>query len=376
MYTSLSGRADVSRCIIPPKLHPDNNIGVQRTNDVGASVILDYLSFTAPCVESLSFVASDFDGIGGDCQSISFVLSYLQSELGQFIDRSGGIYGYTSSAIIPGGGLCAWTPSDPARGVFVSLPSGALSEYGKDALDLVVNLGAVERVTRLDLAFDDFSGFLNIDTILNHLQSGAVVGRFRQYRPFSGVVAIGGCSVVSTVYVGSRQSETMLRFYDKALEQSSKGWDINNHWVRCEVELKGARAALMCRRLLDLWDKDNFYYTLRLREYLRGIIDFKEQNLTDSNKRRWDTVDWWEKFLDVAGELYLSIPAKVRTLAQVRDWFIRSIAPMLAVLMTADDVSDNWSWLSDSLIDGQRRWSRRHKRYVGDKAGDFSGGGQ
>lgn len=167
--------------------------------------------------------------------------------------RKTGMHGYSHSAdIICDGiavcGLVAWGALN--HGVLVSF-----SGTGCDALDIpalyrvLVNVPGV-RLTRVDLALDDYTGssitYLRAVEALHQggfmpsrgaspawmtIQSGEVVPELstaiaRRY----GMVATRGCSL----YVGSRKNGKCCRIYEKGLQMESKEFP---QWVRAEGEL-------------------------------------------------------------------------------------------------------------------------------------------
>lgn len=87
-------------------------------------------------------------------------------------------------------------------------------------------------ITRLDVAFDDHSGLLDIEKVCKDTEEGLFVGRFNDWQVTHGS---GGSSVLH----GSRSSEILIRIYDKAAE---RGFTDGDHWVRVELQLRRERA--------------------------------------------------------------------------------------------------------------------------------------
>lgn len=133
-------------------------------------------------------------------------------------------------------------------------------------------------ITRLDVAYDDFCGKLDLpklsrDTVDNHF-----VSRFRDWQVIQGNK--GG-----SVNHGSKSSNVYIRIYDKAMEQKV---DIP-HWVRLEIQIR-KECAWGFIQLQDVIDKKFFGV---LNEYLRYI----EPNADDSNKWRAVMSDYWADFV-------------------------------------------------------------------------------
>lgn len=88
------------------------------------------------------------------------------------------------------------------------------------------------KVTRLDVAYDDLSGVLDIEEICRDTEAQEYVSSFRGWNVQRG-------SEGSSVTLGSRSSEILIRIYDKAAE---RGFDDGRHWIRVEMQLRRERA--------------------------------------------------------------------------------------------------------------------------------------
>lgn len=86
------------------------------------------------------------------------------------------------------------------------------------------------QVTRIDIALDVMDSPIDILELYRHMKEGWCITQSKKYSYIEG-------NTGQTLYVGSRQSERMLRVYDKAAEQGTTG-----QWVRFELEVKGAKA--------------------------------------------------------------------------------------------------------------------------------------
>jgi hypothetical protein len=102
---------------------------------------------------------------------------------------------------------------------------------GKDAAAIIgMAIDAGYNITRIDIAIDLHGFPFSVMDVAKERQSSAYIGRKRVVTVIDGVAG-------ATLYVGSRQSEKMVRVYDKAAEQGVFG-----AWIRCEVEYKGDTA--------------------------------------------------------------------------------------------------------------------------------------
>ena len=145
-------------------------------------------------------------------------------------------------------------------------------------------------LTRLDVAYDDFEGLLDIMTIFQatisggyhegKLLQGDFVSRFSTYDVDISTKGL-------TCGFGSSKSDIYIRIYDKKAEQNREDVD---HWVRCEIQLRRENAIGFIMLTGDICT--NYFGVLN--NYLRFI----EPSETDSNKRRAKTAEWWAKFLE------------------------------------------------------------------------------
>jgi DNA relaxase NicK len=92
------------------------------------------------------------------------------------------------------------------------------------------------RITRVDLAHDDYQGVHSVDDAVDAYKSGAFKGRGRP--PSVSVrgdwLSGDGDKKGRTLYVGTRESGKLLRVYEKGRELG----DESSPWVRWELELR------------------------------------------------------------------------------------------------------------------------------------------
>lgn len=142
------------------------------------------------------------------------------------------------------------------------------------------------RLTRIDIAYDDSKGVLDIDQICDQTRNEHFTARAKRYEV---IYSNGG----NAVYFGSKASNILIRFYDKAKERGYSESDIP-HWIRCELQIKDENAFGFITKLQDQTLQE--LYSGVLKNYLT----FRDENPTDSNKRRWPESDWWAQFLNGA----------------------------------------------------------------------------
>ena len=143
-------------------------------------------------------------------------------------------------------------------------------------------------ITRLDIAYDDFSGILDLNYFVSAAQQKNFVCRSEDWN-----ASIGnkGCTVE---HGNNRQSNVYIRIYDKLLEQTKvRKREIDpaiTHWVRCEIQLRNECARGFIKLQGD--DVRKKYFDV-LNNYLRYVIPSE-----DSNKRRLSCSPEWLLFIE------------------------------------------------------------------------------
>lgn len=274
--------------------------------------------------------------------SIDQALEHVRFLFGEIVPLDRGFRGYANSGrILNGMGWVAWDYNRPDMGVHVVLPSSALGELSRTVGDMQ-GLGAFLlsvgfKVGRFDVAIDDRVGYLDLDQICQAVDDRRYTSRWRRYQERRSRVGDGPFAV--TLEFGSRTSESFLRIYDKAAEQSQKGVEGLDgvHWLRVELELKGSRA----HAAFEKWVVEGFGFVPGL---IRGYLEFKEPGQAEQ-RTRWSIAGWWARFLGYAEKLRLVLPSPVRTLETVRAWVERQVAPSLALLVKAEGGAVDWLYL-------------------------------
>ena len=202
---------------------------------------------------------------------------------------------------------------DPATGVYttgdtVSLEMsgqgcrtfGDLGHYGNaDWIKLIADILALDtkvNFTRIDLAYDDKDGILDMDDIWEDADKRRFTGPAKK-ATFMKSDDQAENIIGRTVYIGSKKSDTYLRIYDKAAEREYSDQEL--HWVRVELVLRHDRANAVMREILNIGDVGNV-----LRGLLRNYCCFRIPS-SDSNKSRWPIAPYWEKLLDGVGRIRL-----------------------------------------------------------------------
>lgn len=143
----------------------------------------------------------------------------------------------------------------------------------------ILNYDKLLNITRVDVAFDDFTGILDMPTIMADVRAKNWVSRFTSYE-------IRESHKGLSVYVGSQKSDCFVRFYDKAQEQG-----VDYHWTRLEFQLRNENARGFLKKYLLNEDISEVFLGV-LVNYLRFVVPS-----SDSNKSRWVLTDYWKNLV-------------------------------------------------------------------------------
>lgn len=166
----------------------------------------------------------------------------------------------------------------------------SLSSVGWDNLFKFIHDNELH-MTRLDVAYDDHTGILPLDRIIEDTRAGMFVSRMNYWET---VLSSKG----ATVQIGSPQSKVLIRIYDKAAE---RGYDSDVHWIRCEMQLRDGRASEFTKIAMPIGEA----FAGVLLNYLR----FVEPDAEDSNKSRWPMKDYWANLVGDAQKISIfSVP--------------------------------------------------------------------
>lgn len=162
----------------------------------------------------------------------------------------------------------------------------AFETHGSGSWDtlihMIVNDPFTYNISRLDIAYDDHIGLLDIDQMKSDVDSNYYTCRSKQY-----MVQYGTSG--TTLYFGSEKSDIMLRIYDKAAE---RGFD-DRHWIRVELQLRRKRAEHFALNIF----KNNYDIGKVFSGVLISYLAFKQPS-EDTNKSRWEISDYWFDILE------------------------------------------------------------------------------
>lgn len=241
-------------------------------------IIYDWLSFTTK-IHTLSEVLDLLD---------------FRPDTVRFKEQEKGRYFYKKSLYFDGIAIYydGYTKANGDQGICVEMSGKGLrnlEEYSSADYDKIFDLilknysyDADKRkmnLTRLDVAYDDFEGVLDIDNLCTETLYENYVSRFKDWNVIKG-------SKGSSVCHGSNKSSVFIRIYDKLKEQHAE--EFLEHWVRCELQLRQENAVGFA--MLKNSIEKNYFDVLN--QYLRYIVPSD-----DSNKRRAVTAPYWLDFI-------------------------------------------------------------------------------
>lgn len=146
--------------------------------------------------------------------------------------------------------------------------------------------------TRLDVAFDDFSGIIPLKVMADDTRNQRYISRFSSWEVIESNNGLN-------INIGSKSSDIMFRFYDKFAEQSSKGIEVEaSHWVRAEMQCRKSRAMAF----IKLYNGENLgdIFCGVLLNYIRFIVP-----CTNAVSTRCDVCEYWKNLINNAVKLKL-----------------------------------------------------------------------
>lgn len=152
-------------------------------------------------------------------------------------------------------------------------------------------------ISRLDLAYDDFSGILDIQKIAMQAWNMEFTSKLSRVSVISDMSKqdenVRGISITH----GSKSSNTFMRIYDKRVERNRLDLE---HWVRWEIQLRSESAFGALRVAFE--ESEN----MPLGSFFGGLIlqyvQYRDRG-TDSNKSRWNYSEWYLDFVSTLDKI-------------------------------------------------------------------------
>ena len=179
----------------------------------------------------------------------------------------------------------------------------AYETYGNgdfDALfDLVLSDPNAIHITRLDIAFDEYTEILDISRLCKDTLA-------EKYRSKMTYYEVTQSSNGQSLQIGSNQSEVLIRIYDKLAERLSKIPNKDDkekirdeipHWVRVELQMRDERA-LEFIRLLQTMEIGKAYTGV-----IRNYLEYGYFRDGADGEKKFSTFSYWDKLLQGAEPL-------------------------------------------------------------------------
>ena len=177
------------------------------------------------------------------------------------------------------------------------------------------------KITRLDIAFDDHTGILDMPILISDTLVGNYVSKANSWEV---VQSNKGTCVV----IGSRQSPVLIRIYDKAAERNIVD---GSHWIRVELQLRDSRCLEF---VLQPYDVGETFAGVIL-NYLRYVVP----DLSDTNKWRWSLTDYWADLVGSACAISIyKKPGLEYNLSNCEDYVYKQAGNAINALLQIYDV--------------------------------------
>jgi DNA relaxase NicK len=185
--------------------------------------------------------------------------------------------------------MCRHTPTGlryrlaiPGK-VCASVPLNLLLRF----FEVVNDLNDEVVCSRIDICVDDFTKRLTFD----HLSAALKDKNYSGFRTCQGIQNYDDANGW-TIYLGSRQSEHMVRIYNKSAESLGR---VDS--IRWESEYKGEKANAIFKSLARAVTLDSSVKLLK--GYVLGKVQFIDRS--DKNLERCNMLDWWLEFVMYLG---------------------------------------------------------------------------
>lgn len=210
---------------------------------------------------------------------------------------------------------------------------------------LVTDMGA--KITRVDLALDDFEGECNFDLMIRKLKAG-------HYRSVKKTYSINrGAdqqqrSKGLTIYVGKNVKTSKgtyyLRAYKKLAEFRAKNQlppkkaRESGVWDRYEISFTKDKAQQVVNKLLEVGSVGKVYFGV-----LRRLVEFLNPTKNGEgnifkNKDNWRVCPWWDKFLKKTESVRIGSDVdRDLNFADLLAWIRRAVVPSLRLLEQIGD---------------------------------------
>lgn len=177
-------------------------------------------------------------------------------------------------------------------------------------------------ITRLDLAYDDHVGILDMHRLEQDTRERHYISRAK----YAEIIWSDDQNVDiqgMTIQIGSDKSDVKIRIYDKAAERGYK----DRHWIRCEIQLRDDRAFNAGKELVN-----NKHIGMTAVGILRNYLTYRTPT-QDTNPSRWPIAEYWDKILLDMEKISLWIsPGEPYNFSKTEHWLCKQYGQAIVVL--------------------------------------------
>lgn len=215
------------------------------------------------------------------------------------------------------------------------------------------------KVTRLDIALDDFGKRLTFDQLMSATQKEdfAVI---RSMTPIFTKRRSRGLTGW-TFQLGSRSSDKCGRIYEKEMES-----DGESSSIRFEAEFHDEMAHSVWLEWISIEDE---YFEDVSPSYLAGkvvgIAEFVDRSGSKRHIKKMKRLPWWEVFLaDVGVHLRHSIKRASTSLKRAMKWVEKQVFPSLAALRKVLGIHEYRRWHDEQLAEKEANFSLEQRAKI------------
>lgn len=208
--------------------------------------------------------------------------------------------------------------------------------------------------TRFDWAIDDYDRTLSLDDVSNSCQDDDYKGAncYSDWKTKRrGKIAKG-----RTIYIGSFQSDKLVRIYDK--NEESNG-EINS--IRYEVQWRGAYAAHAFNLFSATSDIEKA--TKAVSDVALGAVTFIHR--TNNVVSRCDMVQYWANFISRVGEsCKMSVRRLQPLISDKKRWIEKQVVGTIGLITKCFGWDNTMNWLEREIREKMANPPSMHSSYV------------
>lgn len=288
---------------------PLSNRGVQNTTGAGLITLVDWVQLT---FKKIQFSSDVIALLGLDLEHFTVLDKGLNGWKRMYATKEEEI------KILQDG-------NDTTRGMTQLIMSGqGCRFFEKHSSTNWIDFFAVIQNTdvnyrRLDIAVDDYEGYVTPSKVYRKIKQKSVTSKFRKGRWIESFDLNDYERNGTTLYCGSPQSDIQVRFYDKLKEREDKNFIVDSnvtHWTRVELQLRKERAHAAALNIAFQHSTIGELASGTLANY----ITFRVRDKKERNKSRWVVCEWWTKFLRDSEKIALTIKVDEPKMEKTVDW--------------------------------------------------------